>query len=156
VRRTATLLALGALAGAGCGSSDDSATPVACLGSPAAYLDALAAAPGEVRLADDTAISSCLTEGQSGGELATVSDSVVTAATKLNVVARLDPSGEATVSLGYLDGAIHAGASTTGGIHADLVRRVDAAARFNPGGGSPGVDFERAFGKGYAAGQETG
>jgi hypothetical protein len=156
VRRTAILIPLGALALAGCGSSGGSDTPAACLAPASAYVRALTAAPGEVRLDGDTAISSCLTEGQSGGQLATVGDSMVTAATKLNAAALRDPAGQATVSLGYLDGAVHEGASTTGGIHADLVRRVDAAARFNPGGGSPGAEFERGFGKGYAAGQQTG
>jgi hypothetical protein len=47
-------------------------------------------------------------------------------------------------------------ASGTGGIHEDLIRRLDAAARFTPKGESPGVAFERAFGEGYAAGQAQG
>jgi hypothetical protein len=60
------------------------------------------------------------------------------------------------VDLGYLVGAVQRGASETGGIHADLVRRLDAAARFSEGGKPLPVSFERAFGQGYAAGQREG
>jgi hypothetical protein len=59
------------------------------------------------------------------------------------------------VQLGYLAGAVHEG-TTHVPSEADLVRRVDSAARYNPGGGTLGAAFERAFGKGYAAGEATG
>jgi len=36
------------------------------------------------------------------------------------------------------------------------VRRLDAAARYEPGGGTLGAAFERGFGKGYAAGEQSG
>ena len=155
MRRPTLLLAAAVLLAAGCGSSGG-ATPAACLGSAKAYVKALGAAPAPVHLAGDTPISSCLSEDQSGGQQETVGQSMVTAATILNAPARRNPGGQANVSLGYLDGAVHHGAASAGGIYEDLVRRVDAAARFNPGGGSPGAEFERAFGKGYAAGEENG
>ncbi|MEJ7875914.1 MAG: hypothetical protein WKF62_04570 [Solirubrobacterales bacterium] len=44
----------------------------------------------------------------------------------------------------------------TRGIHADLVIRLAAAARFNEGGKPLPIEFERAFGEGYAAGQASG
>jgi hypothetical protein len=113
-------------------------------------------APGEVLLEDQTPISDCLTDGQGGGQLATVGESAVEAATELNAAAQRDPSGKATVRLGYLVGALQEAASQTGGIHEDLIRRLDAAARFAPKGESLGAAFERAFGEGYAAGQEQG
>ena len=48
-------------------------------------------------------------------------------------------------------------AAATGGIHRDLVLRLDAAARFPGPGGEPfGAAFERSFGEGYAAGQAGG
>ena len=53
--------------------------------------------------------------------------------------------------LGYLSGAVHEGASHASGVDADLVHQLDAAARYEPGGGTLGAAFERAFGKGYAA-----
>lgn len=143
------------LALAGCGGEDPEA-PAACFNGADAYLTALEDAPGEVRLEGVTPISDCLTDGQSGGDLGQVSQQVIEVATRLNAEARRDPSGEATVELGYLVGAIQEGASTTGGIHRDLVLRLDTAARFTRGGGAPPVEFERAFGKGYAAGQATG
>jgi len=76
--------------------------------------------------------------------------------TRLNAEAREDPSGEASVELGYLIGAAQEAGAETGGVHTDLLRRLDAAARFNPGGEPLPAGFERAFGEGYAAGQQNG
>ena len=41
-------------------------------------------------------------------------------------------------------------------IHTDLVRRLNSAARFTLTGGTPPASFERAFGRGYAAGHSSG
>jgi hypothetical protein len=141
---------------AGCGSSDGDETPVACLAPADAYLRALETAPAPVLLDGETPISSCLVRDQSGGDIATVGEAVIAAATALNAEARRNPAGEATVRLGYLVGALQQGASDTSGIHTDLVRRLDTAARYSAGAGSPGARFERAFGAGYAAGQKSG
>jgi hypothetical protein len=136
--------------------SDDDSTPVACFGSTDSYIDALHAAPAEVRLDDSTPISDCLVSGQDPAELGRMGETMIEAATELNAAARRRPAGDDTVRLGYLVGAVQAGASETGGIHADLVRRLDAAARFSEGGKPLPLSFERAFGEGYNAGQETG
>lgn len=154
MRRLASI-ALGILVIAGCGSGDDE-TAAACLGSADDYLEALEDAPGEVRLGGDTPISDCLVSGQEAGELSTVGSATVEAATRLNSEARRAPGSEATVQLGYLVGAVQEGAAETGGIHADLVRRVDSAARFNKGGEPFPAAFERALGEGYAAAQDGG
>jgi hypothetical protein len=138
---------------AGCGSSTQSATPTPCLASTRAYLNALRDAPGEVRLAGSSAISDCFGATQGAGDLADVGQTVIMAATQLNTEARRDPGGQETVMLGYLAGAVHKGAADT---DVDLVRRLDAAARYKPGGGTLGASFERAFGKGYAAGEQSG
>jgi hypothetical protein len=140
---------------AGCGS-DDAETPAACLAPADAYLEALAEAPGEVRLDGTTPISDCIVPSQDGGELSQVGSATVEAATRLNAEARRDPAGERTVELGYLVGAVQEGAAETGGIHADLVRRLDTAARAGEGGEPFSAGFERAFGEGYAAAQEGG
>jgi hypothetical protein len=146
------LIALALLLSA-CGSGEDDAeTPVACKVSAAEYRSALAAAPGEVGLSDDTLISECLVPEQTGGDLATVGKEMIATATALNEEARQDPTGAAAVQLGYLIGAIERGAE---GIHADLVRRVNSAARYSPEGLLP-AEFERTFGTGYAAGLESG
>ena len=142
---------------AGCGSSDPPATPSACLGPASDYVDALADAPGEVRLAGTTAISDCLVSEQSSGALQAVGKSIVDAATQLNQEVRRDPGSPAAVQLGYLVGAVQEGASGTSGIHKDLVLRLDAAARFTGEQGKPfPAEFERAYGEGYAAGQANG
>jgi hypothetical protein len=156
VRPAAVSLVLLVILAAGCGSSGESATPLACLAPTDKYLKALRDAPGEVRLAGQTAISDCLSGTQAAGDQAQVGQTVIEAATALNAQARHDPGGKDTVRLGYLVGAVQEGASHASGVDADLVRRLDTAARFKPSGGSLGVAFERAFGKGYAAGQQGG
>ena len=110
-----------------------------------------------MRLDGTTPISSCLVADQPSGALQTVGKSVVDAATELNSEVLRDPSPATIVSLGYLVGAVQEGASGTGGIHQDLVLRLDAAARYTGPDGKPfGAEFERAFGEGYAAGQAGG
>jgi hypothetical protein len=146
-----TALALIAALAAGCGSKGSTTTPVACAGSPTSYIKALAAAPRPVRLAGETPISDCFT----GTEGPDVTHSVITAVSRLNAEARRDPASPATVELGYLSGAVHKGTAHVPS-DADLVRRVDTAARYVPGGGTPGAAFEQSFGKGYAAGEATG
>jgi hypothetical protein len=154
-RAAALLAATAALALGACSGDGEDATPAACLAPAQDYVDALDAAPGEVRLDGETAISECLVPDQSPAELGDVGESMIEAATELNAAAREDPSGEDTVRLGYLVGAVQREADAEG-IHADLVRRLDAAARFAPEGERLPVEFERAFGEGYAAGQESG
>ena len=136
----AALATLAALAlGAGCGGEDEE-TPVACLGGAESYLKALEAAPGEVRLDGATAISDCLVEDQPAGDLSTVSQAAVGAATELN--RRLLDRGfdeDTAIQLGYLVGAVQEGAATTGGIHDDLVRRLDSAARNTGAAGGDGA-----------------
>jgi hypothetical protein len=159
--RQALLAVAGAAAiAAGCGSEDEQA-PAACLVPATAYLDALKAAPDQVLLDGSTPLSDCLVKDQEPAELGQVGESMVGAATRLNADARRDPSGAATVELGYLIGAVQQGASESGatesgGIHTDLLRRLDSAARFNQGGKPLPASFERAFGEGYQAGQQTG
>jgi hypothetical protein len=148
----AILVAVGLAA---CGSTDEE-TPVGCLSDSDAYLGALSAAPGDVFLEGGTPISDCLVPDQDVGAQNAVGSAAIEAATQLNAQARRQPSGDATVQLGYLIGAIQEGATRTGGIHIDLVRRLDAAARFSPGGEPLSAAFERELGVGYAAGQDAG
>ncbi|MEK6278210.1 MAG: hypothetical protein AABM29_09380 [Actinomycetota bacterium] len=147
------LLALSVLAA--CGSEDET-TPVACLNGPAAFTQALQSAPGQVRLTDGVPISNCLTENQSGGDLAEVGGALVEVATKLNLAARQDPGGPATVELGYLVGAAQRGSEDTSGIHSELVRRLEAAALFGPAGKPPPPPFDQAYQRGYAEGRGDG
>lgn len=140
---------------AGCGSTDDS-TPVACLEGEATYLRALRAAPGEVTLDGETPISDCLAENQQGGELAGVGAALVRAATELNAAAREEPGGAANLRLGYLLGAAERGAAGTEGIHAELVRRLGAAARYSPDNRPLPRAFLATYRRGFDAGRESG
>jgi hypothetical protein len=144
-----------AVAGAGCGGEEEE-TPAACVGDARDYLAALEAAPGDVRFDDGTAISECLVPDQPAGDISRVSQSAVEAANALNAQVREGGSGAAAVQLGYLVGAVQEGAAETGGIHEDLVRRLDSAARSGVAGGPDAVAFERDFGEGYAAAQASG
>jgi hypothetical protein len=154
---TRTALAIVALACllAGCGSTDTS-TPVACLEGEATYLRALRDAPGRVTLDGETPISGCLVENQAGGELASVGTAMVAAATKLNAEARAEPGGDANLQLGYLLGAAGRGASQSDGIHAELVRRLAAAARYSPDNRPLPPAFIRTYREGFDAGEARG
>ena len=139
-----------------CGSGEEQ-TPAACLRSGPAYADALAQAPGEVRIGDGVAISDCLTKNQSAGDLSRVGVSMVSAATALNRRAQLPPGPRRpALEVGYLVGAATEGASDTGGIHANLIDRLTAAARFSPRGQALPQAFRRAYATGYAAGEDHG
>lgn len=158
--KVAALLGAVALAGlaalaAGCGGGEEE-TPVACLDGPAAYVAALGDAPGAVRLNGAVPISACLVEAQPGGELASVGGSMVTAAARLNGEAREDPGGAANLRLGYLVGAAAEGAEGTEGIHADLVRRLEAAALYSPEGRALGARFLSTYRRGVEAGRRRG
>jgi hypothetical protein len=158
VRRIASLsiaCLLAVLAASGCGGQDDS-TSVACLEGSGSYLRALRDAPGEVTLDGETPISDCLAENQKAGDLATVGTTMLAAATKLNAEARAEPGGEANVQLGYLLGAAERGAEGTGGIHAELIRRLSTAARYSPDNRPLSPAFLRAYHEGFDAGEADG
>lgn len=136
-----------ALLAAGCGGDDDESVPVACLEGAGLYVEG---GRGDVRISD------CLTENQGGGELATVGAAMVAAATELNREARAQPGGEANRRLGYLVGAAERGAEGTGGIHADLLRRLKAAALYSPADRSPSATFLSTYRRGVEAGRRQG
>lgn len=152
-RVAVALVSAGMLLAAGCGNSQDDQAPAACLVGSKAYLKALERAPAPVLLGSTTPISDCLVPQQEAGQLASIGQEMVVAATKLNNEARRDPSGRAPVELGYLLGAVSKGADP---IHTDLVRRLNSSAHFSETGGALPASFERAFGRGYAAGQRSG
>ena len=154
-RTVLVIVCLTTLAFAGCGRSQDDSTPTACLGGAGAYTAALADAPGAVELSGGVPISDCLAENQSGGDLATVGEAMVEAATGLNAEARAKPGGAANLQLGYLLGAVQRGADRTEGIHADLIRRLTVAARYSPEGPLPQA-FLATYRQGFDAGHAGG
>lgn len=157
MRRLQALLAVAWIAtfAAGCGGTEDG-TPVACLEGAPTYLTALENAPGEVRLDGEAPISDCLAANQAGGDLAEVGTAMLAAATELNTEARAQPGGASNLQLGYLLGAAQRGAEGSEGIHAELIRRLAAAARYSPGKRPLPPSFYRAYRSGYAAGQRNG
>lgn len=156
MRRPLTALLLIGLSGlAGCGS-EDSGTPAVCLQGPGAFRAALQRAPNNAELGGDTPISDCLAQNQSAGELATVGSALVRVATALNAEARAHPVGRAPYELGYLVGALRRGAEDTAGVHAELLRRVESAARFSPAGKPLPASFRAAYGRGLRAGLKGG
>ena len=155
-RTTLATLLIALAAAAGCGSSDDDSTPVSCQTGAKPYLDALAAAPGQVRLNGGETISACLVENQSAADIEQVGGVLLQVTTDLNEAARQDPGGRETVELGYLIGAVQKGSEETGGIHAELARRLEAAALFSPAGKPPPPPFDQRYQRGLAAGSERG
>ncbi len=154
IRFVAAFVAAGLAATAiGCGSDEDDGAPAPCLTSSDTYLEALEAAPAPVRLEGEVAISDCLAPSQEGGELANIGQQLIGTASTLNAEARRDPGGAAAVELGYLMGAVTKGADS---IHTDLVRRLNSSAQFSESGQTLPPEFQRAFGRGYAAGLESG
>jgi hypothetical protein len=149
------VLSVLALAAGGCGAQNDS-TPVACLEGSGAYLAALHEAPEAVELRRGVPISECLAENQKAGDLATVGTALVAAATKLNSEARSDPGGAANMQLGYLLGAAQRGADRSNGIHAELIRRLAAAARYSPENRPLPAAFAHAYREGFDAGRAHG
>lgn len=129
---------------------------MACLEGRAAYLEALSGAPRAVRLDGRTPISACLAENQTAGDLAAVGTAMVAAATRLNSEAREDPSGAAAFRLGYLVGAAERGAGETEGIHADLLRRLRAAALYSRADRGLPATFLNAYRRGVEAGLARG
>jgi hypothetical protein len=156
MRRPLTALLLIALAGLAACGSEDSDTPAACLQGSGAYRAALQRAPSHAELGGDTPISDCLVQNQSAGELATVGSALVRVATELNAEARANPAGRAPYELGYLVGALRRGAEDTAGVHAELLRRVESAARFSPAGKPQPASFRAAYQRGLRAGLEGG
>ena len=79
---------------------------------------------------------------------------MVRAATALNSEARENPGGPAALRVGYLLGAAERGAEDTAGIHAELIRRLEAAAKYSPGSRPLPRAFERAYEEGFEAGPD--
>jgi hypothetical protein len=118
------LLAVTLVAAEGCGKDSDKGLPSACPADSGQVVAALRQAPGPVRI-DGIALSDCLTKRSSPEQVQRVGATYVEAATDLSREARSHPDGPAALRLGYLVGAAHRGASSTEGVHSELIRRLD-------------------------------
>ena len=129
--RSPALLRRG-LAAAGCGEPGR-LDPGRLPGRAGAYLTALERAPARSKLAGETPISDCLAENQQAGDLARRRRRDGREPRPGSTPKRApNPAAPRNLQLGYLLGAAQRGADGTEGIHADLIRRLTAAARFSP------------------------
>lgn len=137
-----------ALAAAGCSTEEESEAPVACKTPPDAILRALEHAPNPVEL-DGTPLAECFARPSDTADVQAIGFAFTEAAADLAADARAQPESEASLELGYLVAAAHAGASETPGIYDELIRRLEQELH--------GVDTgSRAFSTGERAGRETG
>jgi len=154
IPRTATartLAALGLLLLAGCAEQRDR-VPAACFAEPAAMVAALDQAPGAVALQDGTPLSRCVSTAHSDGDLQSLGLTLIGAADALRADAGSDPA--AALRLGYLAGAVHAGAARSrGSIAAQLARRVEQAATLAAQASPASVS---ALARGRRAGERAG
>jgi hypothetical protein len=121
----ALALACAALLG-GCGN-EDVAVPVECLEGPQTVREALAKAPGEVRLGGRVAISDCFQQAASAADVQNLGGIFIAAAEQTAARAKAAPHSHASVELGYLVGAVRRGAGTDHGVHYESERRVEQA-----------------------------
>lgn len=115
------------------------------------YERALAAAPGDVRLGGDVPISTCTRRVRTDAELQNLGTIVHGVAEGLAERAR-DGDAVAALRLGYLVGAVGSGADRSGGIAAELSRRVENTT--TRAAGDPATD--RALARGAHAGRARG
>ena len=148
-RALAALCVLAALALAGCGR-DSERLPAACLARPPALLAALERAPRRVVLADGTSLSRCTRLARTDADLQTLGYSFMRAADTLRRQAHSDP--DAALRLGYLAGAVRAGAAGSG-LAVQLARRVEQVAVLEHGAGGAAA---AALRRGLRAGQNRG
>ncbi|WP_205696368.1 hypothetical protein [Conexibacter sp. SYSU D00693] len=129
--RLALPLAAAALAGGlatGCGE-ELPRMPFSCTQQqPELYTPALRAAPGDVRLGDGTAISTCVTRARSDADLQALGLLLSGVAEDLAIRARDARDPVAATRLGFLAGAVRRGASRTNGIQENLARRIEGTA----------------------------
>jgi hypothetical protein len=149
--RRAVALASLALAAAPFGCGDDKhPLPAACVTGVRPVTQALGRAPGPVRLAGSTKLSTCVARARSDADIQTVGIVFTRAADEL--AGSLDRSDRSALQLGYLIAAVRKGARHTNGVHLELVRRVEQTIGLH----GPPPPRRALFDRGLAAGERTG
>jgi hypothetical protein len=108
---------------AGCATVQEDPVPPGCLGRPATIVQALAQAPAAVRLPDGTRLSTCVRRARADADLQALGVAFIAAADMVRARVAHDPA--AAAGLGYLAGAVHAGAAANQGLAAELGRRIE-------------------------------
>ena len=147
--RRSLAIALLVVGAGGCGTSETPPPSPACTSEPAAVADALAKAPGEVRLTDGTALSDCVRRAESDAELQNLGLVLTRIAEDLEASAPSAP--RAALQLGYLIGAARRGAPSESSIQAELVHRLERSAAV-----TLSAEAERALAEGMEAGERSG
>jgi hypothetical protein len=150
MRRTAAVAsAVGlALAAAAC-TKEPPPMPRACVDTPEdGYERALAGAPGAVVLPGGVRISTCTRRVRTDADLQNLGAVIHRVAETLAERAR-DGDARAALELGYLAGAVGAGAERSSGIASELARRIETA-------GAGLVDGDAAVRAALARGTTTG
>jgi hypothetical protein len=153
MRCRAVLGVVVAFASGACGSAEPP-MPTSCTDTDrAGYERALRATPGDVRLPGGVPISACLRRVRTDAELQNLGAIVHAVAEDLALRAREHHDPVAARRLGYLAGAVAAGAARSEGISAELARRVALT-----GSGLPELSpaIDRALAEGQRAGQARG
>ena len=151
LRDLGVVAAVLALALAGC-TKEAETVPVSCFGEPLGMMTALRQAPGAVTLADGTRLSRCVSSARTDGDLQSLGISLGRTADLLRARAAADPA--AALQLGYLAGAVRAGASrATSGIAEQLARRMGQLATLGPGASAAATG---ALARGRRAGERSG
>jgi hypothetical protein len=136
---------------AGCTKEADT-VPVSCVGEPAGLISALRQAPGAVALQDGTRLSRCVSTARTDADLQSLGFSLGRTADLLRGRAATDTA--AALQLGYLAGAVRAGArAATSGIAEQLGRRMGQLATLRPGASPAAV---AAWARGARAGESDG
>jgi hypothetical protein len=149
--RVLAVVVAAAIGLAGCTPQPDS-VPASCVGEPAALMTALRQAPATVALEDGTRLSRCVSTARTDSDLQSLGFSLGRTADVLRARAAKDPA--AALQLGYLAGAVRAGARrATSGIAAQLGRRMAQLATLRPGAGRAAAT---AWARGSRAGESGG
>ena len=136
---------------AACTKERDS-VPVSCVREHAGLMAALRQAPGAVVLQDGTRLSRCVSTAHTDGELQSLGHSFGRAADALRARAQSDAG--AALQLGYLAGAVRAGARrASSGIADQLARRMRQLATLAPGASAAAT---AALTRGLRAGESRG
>ena len=137
---------------AGCSKQDREVVPASCFRPPAELTTALRSAPGAVVLKDGTRLSRCVSTARTDGDLQSLGISLGRLADTLRARAQTDAS--AALQLGYLAGAVRAGARRApSGLAAQLARRMQQLATLAPGARPEAV---AALARGRRAGEDRG
>jgi hypothetical protein len=101
--------------------------PPACGDGPGVVRKALAKAPGDVRLYDGTLLSDCVAKASTDAELQLVGYGLTPVADALASTS----TERAATQLGFLVGAARRGGSSSNGVQAELVRRLESRVRYD-------------------------